>query len=324
MKYSVFAAATLAATVLAGGSYAEDAPVTDYMNYDFSIGAIVLGRTSSQVVVLDDFGTPYLTSGGALWPSAGLDAKFSRDLSNGFSLGGRIIATAAIATNRSNAVPIFGGLAFTDVTSGFGLFGPASFVGSVDQYSNFTSVEANVGHQSGNMPVRFYTGLRYVHIGDGLDAVISTGDLGGASNRYKIDAANDMFGAQIGIRLDAPVSSDKWSGYATASVGYYGNSGNVMAGTSGLVLGTSAPGPISTSDSATSRFGTFGADLHIAGAYKLAANKRLEFGYSLMYFDRVASAAPSYGVSNSGTPTAAVATSSALFHGLSASFKLSF
>jgi len=298
--------------------------------FDFSLGAIILGRSGSGgTVLLDSDGTPVATSSNDLVPSLGLDAKASAELTNSLSLSARAIATFSLEQSDSgevsptNAPP---GLGFSDFdgSDNNGLFNPPDFGFKVDNRSSLTSLEANLSYDLGVAPVSVFVGGRYVSLDDELDLLITTEQFGAASNRTLLETNNDLFGAQIGLMVEAPDTGTRFSGYAAGSVGYYAGNANLNVGSSGLVLFTTAPGDIVTSTTASESFNTFGADFEIAGSYQITERADFTLGYKLMYFDKVAYTVPSLGLSDSTGTFADIGYDSVIYHGLTARLSLKF
>ncbi|MEO1702398.1 MAG: BBP7 family outer membrane beta-barrel protein [Pseudomonadota bacterium] len=325
-------AASAAALALTTVSHAADDVFVDMEEskpFDFSLGTIILGRSGSGgTVLLDSFGSTVITSSNDLLPSLGIDAKASAELTNDIALSARAIGTVAIEQSTTGTI-FAGGLGYTDIDGSidnglYGGFGVFDFTADVETTSSVLSLETNLEYAVGGSLFSVFVGGRYVRLTDDLDMVISVADLGGASNRTLLETSNDLFGAQIGLMVEAPDTGTRFSGYAAGSVGYYAGNANLTVGSSGLVLGTTNPGAIITSASASETFDTYGADLEIAGSYQMTERAGLTIGYKFMYFDKVAYTVPSLGLSNSNGSSADIGYDSVIYHGLTARLSLEF
>ncbi len=296
---------------------------------EFSLGFIALARDGGTATSLlsNAGGTVVSSSGSANW-HYGAEAQLNIPVMDYWGLDFRGIVSIAptVTTSGSNV----GGIGFADF-DGFGnngLFGPTTIFGQADRELDFYSFEANVTHDLTSMPITLFGGLRYIHIGDDLDLLAFTPNLGGGSNRALINVSNDLIGAQIGIEAEVIYNPNgPWSLDVLAAIGYYHNSIDASVGGSGLVLGTPAAGPIVATAAQSSSSSTFGVELGVEGGYQFNENMSLNMGYNLIYFDKIASSTRTLASVNTGVPPVFVTGpgfEDALYHGLTLDFTYKF
>jgi opacity protein-like surface antigen len=192
----------------------------------------------------------------------------------------------------------------------------------MDYTSDIQSVEL-LGHRDFGR-FRVTAGFRYIELNEsmGINIFENPGSL--FADEYGFNAANDLYGFQVGIE------SQLWcrGKFHLDGVTKFGIYGNDISASSFL----DDPGDplLSRSGTDTATQTAFGLDLGLSAAYDVTCNLSVRAGYQLMYLDGVALAADQVpNTSNliglpGATPVTAHGGNSVLYHGLNVGFEYRF
>ncbi len=152
-------------------------------------------------------------------------------------------------------------------------------------------------------------GFRYLNLSERFS--IAGADLGGSTSVYRIHTNNNLFGAQVGSRLQRRYKQLSWE--AIGKVGIFGNAANQFGDSIVDLSGD----PIRPTRSANSGQVAFVGDLNLTGICPINHVWGLRAGYNLIWIEGVALAPNQLDFTNTSTSGTRLSTNGGVFlHGL--------
>lgn len=229
-------------------------------------------------------------------------------------LRGILTANATEFFSDPTYTHINGGVSYggTDL-GGRGIFGGTIFALNAERETTFASIEANIG-SSQSESARLFVGLRAMQIDDDLvlDIDGAPSGIGAATSNFTNEVSNRLIGPQIGLELQADnLSTTSFDVTLTGKLGYL-KSG---AAASFSTVGTGAlASPVIAGTTSEDRW-TAMAEFGVDGTWHVSDAMSIEFGYNLIYIDKLATSTKTLGNITIATGTGTLGFESALYHG---------